>query len=222
MIEIREATNLNINNGNNNNGNNNNKLLENELNESREKQLQLEDALFSEKSKNLNLESQLQHLLKYGTSQISHPMIKTNSNTSYNSEISNPSSQSSQTSFIVIEEENDDQKKYVDGEQLQILKVKKTNPPPININITIKQSQNDELNKYRKMIKFKMPKNSIINRMRQDGVNKNIIQQYVDMNSLPGGNNIPIISNSNGSSVQNTNGNDTKPAAKNPKKKNIG
>ena len=46
----------------------------------------------------------------------------------------------------------------------------------------------NELDKYRKMIKFNMPKASIMNRMRQDGVGKAIIGQYEEQETLPGGN----------------------------------
>ena len=43
----------------------------------------------------------------------------------------------------------------------------------------------DEYAKYRKMIKIKMPKESVINRMRQDGIDKAVIAEYEETDKLP-------------------------------------
>ncbi len=57
----------------------------------------LEEALLSEKSKNLSLDSQLQHLLQYGTGNAHTPLTKANSNSS-------SVTIDSDSSFIVVNE----------------------------------------------------------------------------------------------------------------------
>lgn len=47
---------------------------------------------------------------------------------------------------------------------------------------------NDELKKYRTMLKIRQPIASIVNRMRQDGIDKNIIAEFEETGVLPGGN----------------------------------
>eukprot|EP01084_Bolivina_argentea_P067460 122841_1 len=137
--------------------------MQKQLDDARQKQLQLEDALVEEKSKNLSLETQLIHLKKHGTG-----------TSSVNN--SRPS----------IEEEKKDENKIKPAETTG------NTAPAVAV-----AAVDDGLNKYRKMLKFKMPKTSIVNKMRQDGVDKSIIKQFEDSDTLPGGNAIGSSSNTN-------------------------
>eukprot|EP01083_Nonionella_stella_P043405 117082_1 len=143
------------------------KAKQKELDAARDKQLQLEDALLAEKNKSYAFETQLNHLLKYGTTSatLQNPLTQ---------ESSNSSNDTSSSSFVMVGNDRDAPPKDKP-------KAKK------EIKLVIMGGGQDKFNKYRKMIKFKMPKTSIVNRMRQDGVDLSIIDAYKENDTLPGG-----------------------------------
>lgn len=208
--------------------------LENDLNEAREKQLKLENALVEEKQKYLSLETQLQHFYRYGTGNsnsngngnLSSPASPSGlqMNQFIQVPLTQQSSNESTNSYIVIEEEKDDKKENKNNTtENDIVKIKEDKPDPKAAMLAMiaaktggstakptndapKAVADDGLNKYRKMMKFKMPKASIINRMRQDGIDKDIIEQYEEEDTLPGGNSIASSSTqSNGATAAKSN-----------------
>merc|ERR1712228_170118 len=143
--------------------------LQTQLNEAREKQLKLEDALLEEKSKNLNLETQIRHILKYGTANMTTmPNIES-------LESIGSVNDSSNESFVVVDD--DDQK-------VDVVQIEEENNESEEVKI-LKIASNVCLDKYKKMIKFKMPTNSILNRMKQDGIDDEIIEYFEENDKFP-------------------------------------
>lgn len=139
--------------------------MQEQLKIARHKYLEYEEALVSERHKNIQLSQELANFLKFGS--------KINSPTNANQEQKNGDNKSQEkmgsTAAALMAAMN---------------KNKLKNEEPIEEQ---KPAADDGLNKYRKMIKFRMPKDSIINRMRMDKISPAIIEAYEESGNLPGG-----------------------------------
>ena len=194
--------------------------LQGELDRAREKQLELETAIIEEKSRNLNLETQIQHFLKYGSSGSSHSSRRTSGHLSPSSD-STDSKQKEPDKAVEAEPDpkaalmamlaaksgkavpskpsKPTPKISTDGAAFSVTRQRSGNPgsptltpssPAMSVAVTPSPPADAALDKYRKMIKFKMPKHSILNRMRQDGIDRAIMEQFEENEVLPGGNSV--------------------------------